>query len=442
MTRRVPLLLACAVVLAGVGAAVTLDPGRNPAAVPGAVPASTESSALFCTGLTASPHRPGRVTFVNTGGASRALSLEVVADTGRVVSSAVTIAAHGQYSIQPSTLEPGAAYAVSARVDGSGVLAEEVAGTDQAAAPCASAGTTSWSAAGLSTLVGSTAELSVFNPTATTAVFNTAVYTAAGFSAPQAYQGVSVPAHAERVLNLASQVVNTSGIGVALKVLRGSLVVVGVEDDQGTLSLDPGQAAPLRRAYFPAVTTADRATASLRIVDPGPEPAEVTVRVALGTYRIAAQHVTVSPYSTGVLEVTPNSAIPPAGYASLSVRASVPVILDLATGSGSGSALSAPVVPARAVLVHDFTSRGFDAVRALDPGGRALTVTVREVGSSGTLATLHLEGHGVGDLAAAAPALRTGSGLYAVTSTRPVALGLTLPGRPAGTTVLDPLDGR
>ncbi len=439
--RRGPLLVACAVVLAGVGAATTLRPARNPAAYPGGGAVAPQSTALYCTGLPGGARRPGRVTFLNTGARARALEIEVIADTGHVATRSVTLAARTQYALQPSSLEPGTFYAVLARVAGGGVVAEEVAGTG-AAAPCASAGTTAWSATGFSTAVGSSAYVSVFNPTATAAVFDVSLYSAAGFSAPQAFQGVSVPAHAEVYLDLARVAVNLRGIGVGLRVLRGTLVAVGVEDAAGTLSLDPGQATPATRGYFPAVTTARGASAVLEVANPGPNPAEVRVRVVLGAYRIADQYLSVAPYSTGALALTPNPAIPAAGYAAVSVRSTVPVVTDLATGAaGAGSALSGPSATTTSALVHDFTTRGYDALRVLNPGRRAITVTVRALGSAGALAHLRVEAHGVGDLAQAVPGARTG-GTYVLTGSGAFALGLTAPSRPAGIAVLAPLDGR
>ncbi|HET8990865.1 MAG TPA: DUF5719 family protein [Acidimicrobiales bacterium] len=440
--RRGPLLIACAVVLAAVGVAVTLRPAHNPSAYPGGGAVAPQSTALYCTGLPGDAHRPGRVTFLNTAASARSLEIEVVADTGHVASRSVTLAAHTRYALQPTSLEAGTFYAVLARVAGGGVVAEEATGTGAAVAPCASAGTTAWSATGFSTAVGSSAYVSVFNPTATAAVFNVSLYSAAGFSSPQAFQGVSVPAHAELYLDLARAAVDLRGIGVSLRVLRGSLVAVGVEDAAGTLSINPGQASPATRAHFPVVTTARGASAVLEVADPGPTPAVVRVSVVLGSYRIADQFIDVAPYSTGALALTPNPAIPAAGYAAVSVRANVPVVTDLATGAaGAGSALSAPSAPTTSAVVGGVTSGGYDALRIVNPRSRAITVRVIALGSTGSPARLRLAGHGVVDLATAVPGARSGRP-YLLSSRRPFVLGLTAPSRPAGIVVLAPLDGR
>ena len=49
---------------------------------------------------------------------------------------------------------------------------------------------TRWFAAGFDTTVGSSGEMSVYNPTGTPAVMDVPVYTAGGFSAPEAFQGL------------------------------------------------------------------------------------------------------------------------------------------------------------------------------------------------------------------------------------------------------------
>ena len=190
------------------------------------------------------------------------------------------------------------------------------------------------------------------------------------------------------------------------------------------------------------MTTAHRASAVLEVANPGPTPAVVRVHVTLGSFRIQDQYLSVAPYATGALALTPNPAIPAAGYAAVSVRANVPVVTDLATGTaGSGSALSAPSPVTTSAFVHDFTSKGYDALRVLNPGRRTITVIVSALGSASALAHLHVGAHDVADLAAAVPGARRG-GSYLVTSQGPFALGLTLPSRPAGITVVAPLDGR
>ena len=83
------------------------------------------------------------------------------------------------------------------------------------------------------------------------------------------------------------------------------------------------------------MTTAQSATAQIRIANPSDRPANVTVDVGLGEYKVPPQTTTINPYSTGAITITPNPAIPVDGYASLTLHSSVPVVTGLATGTGA-----------------------------------------------------------------------------------------------------------
>lgn len=444
-TPKAAVGLLAAVVLAVVGLAASLTHAANPSSIPSSlVPSNAQSTALYCTGLAATARHPGRVTFYNTTAHSRALEVSVVSNTGRTYATSLELGAHAQSSIQPSVVDAGANFAVAAQVNGSGVVAEQVAGTNQAASPCADEGATSWYATGFATTVGSSAYVSVYNPTATAAVFSTSVYTVTGFEAPEAYQGVSVPAHAQVELDLGNQVVNTTGVGVGVHVTRGTLVFTGVEDADGVLSLFPGSSAATTRSWFPSVTTAKDALADLDVADPGSKPATITVSVALGDYHVAPQSVTLPPFSTGVVPITPNPAIPAAGYAALAVRSSVPVVADLATGATSWFALDSPSVPAREYVVGNFTAHGLSAVRATNTSSRTLRVSVSQFGASAKPVVIELAPKATVSLASSVPEITApSSAVYLVDASRPaMVISLTLASSPAGLYVLSPLDGR
>ena len=117
--------------------------------------------------------------------------------------------------------------------------------------PCTSTGVTNWYGAGFDTLVGSSGELSIYNPTATPAVFNVVGYTAAGYTAPAPFQGLSVGAHSQMELNLGSQIVNTANVGVHVSVLRGSVTIVGVQQSGAVVSLISGHHGYQRRRRDP-----------------------------------------------------------------------------------------------------------------------------------------------------------------------------------------------
>jgi hypothetical protein len=451
--RRVPLFLVVLVLLVATGVVTSLRHPTNPSDLPSGLTVSldAESTALYCTGISSASGAPGRVTFFNTSSASRSLSVSVVSDKGNTYHDSIELAAHAAQSIEPSVVDKGAAgdnFAVAVQISGGGVVGEEIAGTNRTEVPCSASGVTRWYATGFNTLVGSSANLSVYNPTATAAVLNASIYTAAGFYAPASFQGISVPAHTQTEVNLGKQVVNTTNVGVGVKVLRGSLEIVGVESSAGTVSFEQGVTDASSNAWFPNVTTAQSATAQIRVANPSDLPAKVTVNVALSPYHVSPQTLRVSPFSTGVIIITPNPAIPAAGYANLTVRSNVPVVTTLATGSGVSIALSSPQRPSDAFLVRDFTGLGFDAATLTNTSSR--TITLRTSSFNAAKPDL-ITGTGGVKLAAGAterlstliPSIATTHDAILITASRPtLVVSMTLLSRPRGVNVLTPLDGR
>lgn len=458
--RRVPLLAVLVVALVATGLATTWHHPSNPSALPSglSVSVNAESTALYCTGLSSGP-APGHVSFYNTATQSRTLSVTIVSSRGQTWSSTLTLAPHGAQALIPSVLEkpplrPKAkvpyvvTYGIGVEISGGGVVAEEVAAHGDAEVPCASAGTTRWYATGFDTTVGSSGEVSVYNPTGTAAVMNLSVFTSGGFSAPEAFQGLSVPSHAEIDINLAREVVNTTNIGVSVKVLRGALEIVGVQDSDGALSFEQGLYATARTAWYPSVTTVESTTAQIRIANPTDRPANVTVDVGLGKYKVPPQTTTINPYSTGTVTITPNSAIPVDGYASLTLHSNVPVVSGLATGTGDWVALTSPQTPSSAYLVRNFSGLGFDAATVTNTSSRSaeLSITSFDPSNKGvfTVTGVKIAGGATVNLTTLiASFMKEPSDTYVISTAKPVlVLSLTIPSRPRGLYVVSTLDGR
>ncbi|MGC2484955.1 MAG: DUF5719 family protein, partial [Acidimicrobiales bacterium] len=407
-SRRFPWLVVLALIVALVGYATARSTPGNPTALPSGLSTSinAESTALYCTGLTSTA--PGRVSFFNTADAARSVSVSVVSSSGRTWSGTLELAAHGGQIVEPRVVDPpiksraksghvttpSVTYATAAQISGGGVVANEIEGN--ASVPCDSQGVTRWFAAGLNTLVGSDAYVSLYNPTATEAVANISVLEANGFYAPENMQGISVAAHAQELIDVGKSVVNTANVGVDVKVVRGSLAVVGEQNSLGTFSLDAGVTSPASETWFPAVTTANGATAEIRIANPTDVRAQVSASVSLAKFRISPQSTSLAPYSTGVITITPNSAIPAAGYASVTVRSSVPVVSGLATGTGQWIVLSSPQAPSTADVVRDYSGEGFDVAQVTNTSDEAITVRVTTFATSPSTKDITTQGTRVG----------------------------------------------
>ncbi|HWD95217.1 MAG TPA: DUF5719 family protein [Acidimicrobiales bacterium] len=458
--RRVPLLALLVVALVVTGFATTFHRTHNPSQLPSglSVSVNAESTALYCTGLSSGP-APGHISFYNTASQPRRLSVSVVSSQGRLWSGTLEVAAHSTQSLVPGNLDkpplrPKAkvpfvvTYGVGVQISGGGVIAEEIAAHGDAEVPCASAGTSRWYATGFDTTVGSSGELSVYNPTGTPAVMNISAYTAGGFSAPEAFQGLSVPAHAQIEVNLGEEIVNTSDIGVSVKVLRGALEIVGVQDSDGTLSYDQGIYAKAKTAWFPNVTTEQSATAQIRVANPSSRPATVIVNVGLGTYKVPQQSATINPYSTGTITITPNSAIPAAGYANLTLHSNVAIVTGLATGTGKWVALTSPQLPSSAYLVRNFSQLGFDAATVTNTSAHSVPLTITSYDPSasdvGTLSGVKLAPGATENLSTIISAfMKEPNDTYVISTTKPVlVVSLTVPSRPRGLYVVSTLNGR
>jgi hypothetical protein len=355
------LLAAVVLVLALVGVLNISDGVTNTAPNPSAAGPSAQSSALYCTGLTnARGGLRGEVTFVNTTGATRHVVVHAVATgASSAVATALTLGPYARHGVSPTNLLVGETYALSAQVDGGGVSAEQVVTRHGTQAPCTNAGVTTWYGSGFDTTVGSKAILSVYNPTATAAVFNITTFTNSGYLAPAPLQGVSVGPHAELALNLGDEIVATSNVGVQVTVLRGSLVIVGDQISDTTSSMNYGSTSLVAKGTLALVTTANTAVAQVRISNPGPAAASVTFKVKAGKFHVAPQSTTVAPYHSAVISITPNTAIPAAGEASLVMSSTQAVDVTLATGTQDGLTFSPLGSPGSRVVLADVTGAGY-----------------------------------------------------------------------------------
>ena len=198
--RRVPLLAVLALVLVVVGilssTATSVDPSQLPSAL--ALNGHAESTALYCTGFSSDKlGESGRVILLNTTARSHEVTIDHVSNLGVAISQEMTLRAYQQYGFDPSVGVRGDFFGVGAQVSGGGVVGVEVTKDHTSEAPCISTGITNWFAAGFDTTVGSSAILSVYNPTETPAVFNVSTFSSSGYVAPQRFQGYAVAAHSD-----------------------------------------------------------------------------------------------------------------------------------------------------------------------------------------------------------------------------------------------------
>ncbi len=384
--RRLSLVVVLLGGLVATGFATTLVKASNPSSLPSGLLLTTnaESTALYCTGLSSTGGLTGHVTFSNTSSNTRNITVQVASDTGKRATQNISLNAYASASLEPSQLVTGNSFGLAAAVDGAGVVGEEVSNDSKAQVPCVSAGVTDWYAGGFDTRVGSSALISVFNPTATPAVINVTLFSGAGYSAPGPLQGRSIGAHAQVELNLGQVAVNIQNVGVHIAALRGSIVVVGVEHSGKVSSLNPGSTTLAASAVLPRVTTVNGAAATIFVANPSAQVAKVTLQVVLSEsqYTVAPLTLTVAPFRSGQLVITPNPAIAASGYATINFASTEPVIVTLATGTPLGVSLSPPVTAGREFLLSDFTGKGFGSATVTNEGSSPIEVTLSVVSNA------------------------------------------------------------
>jgi len=418
MTMKQRLIGALALGLAGVVAINQWGGSRNSAPLIDPTSPQVSSSVLYCPGITnVAGGLSGSVVFFNTTGSPRRVQLGVTVP-GRSAAAAkevITIAPYGQRAVTPIHLVKASSYAITAVINGGGVRGEILSSSRQSEASCVSRGVTRCMATGLSTLVGSSATLALFNPSATAAVFNVRTYSANGFLQPAPWQGLTVAPKGLIVIDLSSILINTSAIGVDVRVLRGSLVGVADQVTNGAGSYVAGSRGPSARDRFALVTTANRVVARLVVSNPSTTPARVTLGIDLAGYHIPTQHFTVAPLASNSFVITPNTAIPAAGLANISLRANVPVAAALQTGVESAVRaksplhVSAQLTSWRSWLLADATGRGYQAVLVSNTSAHAVRVTVTAgvLGHAPTTVTTTMAGHSSLNLLRLAPQLHT-----------------------------------
>jgi hypothetical protein len=193
------------------------------------------------------------------------------------------------------------------------------------------------------------------------------------------------------------------------------------------------------------VTTANNAVAQVRVANPGPAASTVTFKVKLGKFKLAPLSTTIAPYHSAMISVTPNTAIPPAGEASLSMSATQPVNATLATGTTQGVTLSPLAGPVARAVLSDITGGGFAEATATNATRSAVTVawTLIRHGAPTSSGSTPLGAGGtisLGQLLGGRARLQ-GSTLILASPTPALVVSAILNSSPAGLTLVPALDG-
>jgi hypothetical protein len=171
----------------------------------------------------------------------------------------------------------------------------------------------------------------------------------------------------------------------------------------------------------------------------------VTIRVKLRKFAIAPQSTVVAPYHSAMISVTPNTAIPAAGEASLTLTSNQAVDATLATGTASGLTLSPLGTPVARAVLSDVTGGGFGEATLTNASAATTTVSWTllhhgKVTSTGSTSVGAGDTISLGVLLGGRSKLR-GSTLVVASATPAMVVNAILSTSPVGVTLASALNG-
>jgi hypothetical protein len=220
---------------------------------------------------------------------------------------------------------------------------------------------------------------------------------------------------------------------------------VGDQISGDTSSLNYGTALLATSGTFPLVTTAKGSVAQVRIANPGPASATVTLKVRIAKFVVAPQSTVVAPYSSAMISIAPNTAIPAAGEASLSMTSTQAVDATLATGTKYGLTLSPLGSAVSRAVLSDVTGAGFAQAVVTNDSVASTTVTWALL-RHGAITSTGLTPLGAGQTISLGQVLGgraklQGATLVLSSATPVLVVNAILPTSPFGVTLAAPLDG-
>jgi Family of unknown function (DUF5719) len=355
----------------------------------------TNATVLYCTGLSSAKHHEvGLVTFQNTSGEKRSVSISVSSPDAKIATTKLTLGAYRSKSFDPGSISSGSYFGVSAQFNGTGVIAQESLMNGQYVSPCISSGSREWYGAGFDTKVGSLGALSIYNPTGTPAVLNIVSFTPTGYVAPAPFQGLSIPGHAESLIDLGAQIVDRADIAVRVTVLRGSLVIAGVQESGSNQSVMTQSSEPQKLVTYPAVSTAASAISVIRLANSHNRDVTAHVKVDDGAYGLVKFDVPVPAYSTVQASISPNTAIAAGGIASVTITAKRPISTSLVTGTTKGLNWIASTPASSTVVVTDPLKLGYGNLVLANTSNKTIHVTETQLNAGALQTTYTIKAHG------------------------------------------------
>jgi len=300
--------------------------------MPVASSAAAVSSSFFCAGGTAAPNgafdstivianpNPNQITTTLTvypaaapGDAAGAAAVAALKPVTRPVEVGPRTRAY--LSLRSVQQSPYASALVETNDPDVGVEHQILSKQGLSSSPCASAPSSSWYFPTGTTTRDAHELLAIFNPFSEDAVVDITYQTSDGFRAPEAEQGLPVTAGQLRIVDVTTDVPRLEQLAAFVSARAGQVVVDRLQSFDGSDPNHPAGAAatlgaPLPASVwtFPLGSTTDTTREAISVMNPGNEPAQVQLEVALD-----------DPATNGVVDPIPVT-VAPRGYTLVAMQ--------------------------------------------------------------------------------------------------------------------------
>jgi hypothetical protein len=317
--HRWRVLVAVLVLLVGVGIAAGTRGGTSaapPTQTSLVSPPDAESSASYCTGQTSSAGAaPGTVILTNTTTKPATGIVSEVTDTGAAVQAAVVVPA-GAAAVPSLPAPPSGAWVSQiVTVSGGGVaVTQAVHGSlGWSESPCQSTTSSAWYFAVGSTAGSNGLYVSLLNPTSTPVVVDLSFVVPTGTVHPINYQGIVLQPGQLQVEDVSAEVQNQPWVSTVATTRTGRMVASELQLLPGSsagLAIVPGSARRQADWAVPLAQELQDGQSELSIFNPGPTPADVSVRFRIPSGALAPLTDRVAPGTTWVIATSSQTRIP------------------------------------------------------------------------------------------------------------------------------------
>lgn len=414
--RRLLLVLVVLLAMAGLIAFGTeaRKPGAStfaelpPPGMPFAPTGKAITSSWFCAGIPATAQRGGDVVITNPGSVPLSGRLTVFSTSRKVVTQDVQVGARDTVSIALEKIASGDYLSAFVELDGGGGLVEQRVRhpNGRSLSGCSNAPSSNWYLADGITQ-GAGYDLVITNPFPDYTNVTVSILTADGLRTPAKLQNQTMAGTSVLKIDLEQYGLRDEQLlSVSVQAAPERVIVGRAQNYYGGLgrngySMSLAAPSPDVSWYFPDGEKAGNVSESLSILNPGDQPATVSIRVFTskpgGEDFVTVQTLEVAEGAVEKFDVDAITGIPQGRHSLVVDSGEVPVVAEQVVTRGSGGGAVTTVSPGARVVARRWwvptplQDAGAASLQIVNETGLDGTFTVYALGPGGLLAVPGLE---------------------------------------------------